>query len=288
MSKIDLLQKRSLGDMITVTFNFIKQEFGPLLRYFAVLCLPLVIIDLILKTTYLNGFLVNTANSLIDSGKHGITSSVIWNMVSTMVLTFWVQLFTLSYLRVYLDKRHKPESERITLAEILQVMTGKLWNCLVCSVCLSFILVIATCFLIVPGVYLGIGLVFTIYYVVLKDQSLAKMFKSLELVRGNWWATFGYIIILTMIVNVISYLFSLPLLISSMVSVFTGAVPGSYQTALLLLLASVGQYALLVVLFVGISMNFFTLIDKQEHISILDKIDRLGTVEEQRVNEGER
>ena len=46
MEKINFNQVRGFSDSITLTFNFIKQEFKPLLRSFAVIALPVVFIGL--------------------------------------------------------------------------------------------------------------------------------------------------------------------------------------------------------------------------------------------------
>ena len=45
MEKINFNQVRGFSDSITLTFNFIKQEFKPLLRSFAVIALPVVLSD---------------------------------------------------------------------------------------------------------------------------------------------------------------------------------------------------------------------------------------------------
>ena len=44
MEKINFNQVRGFSDSITLTFNFIKQEFKPLLRSFAVIALPVIFI----------------------------------------------------------------------------------------------------------------------------------------------------------------------------------------------------------------------------------------------------
>lgn len=287
MSKIDFIQKRSFGDMITATFDFVKQEFGSLFRCFAIVCLPLVIIELVLKTNYLSDYLNDAFNPLGATDTYSGMLQMIWNAVAAIILTFWIQLFTLSYVRVYLDKRHQAEG-RVTLPEILRVMANKLGITLAWFFINAIIVSIAFCFLIVPGLYLCIGLMFTSYYIILKDRPLSQMFKSLNLIRGNWWSTFGYMLVISIIVNVIAYVFSAPLMVTATMTAITGDAPGIYETALLLLLSSVGQYLLQIVMFVGISMKFFSLLDEQEHTSALDKIGQLGTVEEQAVNEGER
>ena len=63
MEKIDLHQVRGFSDSITVTFNFVKQEFKPLLKSLAVIVLPLIFVDLFLKSFMMRGML-----SLMVSG----------------------------------------------------------------------------------------------------------------------------------------------------------------------------------------------------------------------------
>lgn len=52
MEKIDLYQRRSFGDLLTDTFVFIKQEFKSFLICFCYLALPVLGMDVLIKSTF--------------------------------------------------------------------------------------------------------------------------------------------------------------------------------------------------------------------------------------------
>jgi len=65
MEKINFNQVRGFSDSITLTFNFIKQEFKPLLRSFAVIALPVIFIGLFfIKPAQKNGFSVGAGKEV--------------------------------------------------------------------------------------------------------------------------------------------------------------------------------------------------------------------------------
>ena len=98
MEKINFNQVRGFSDSITLTFNFIKQEFKPLLRSFAVIALPVIFIGLFFMSYSARESLIaivqpdQYAGSPLDM----LTNSLLTNL-STMVIYFWMALIGIAY-----------------------------------------------------------------------------------------------------------------------------------------------------------------------------------------------
>ena len=70
---INLSEVRNFSDMFTATFYFIKQEIKSLLTCFSVLVLPLVLVDLFIKSYAMNGlFLLRSAEAMHQYGVRGM------------------------------------------------------------------------------------------------------------------------------------------------------------------------------------------------------------------------
>ena len=85
---------------------------------------------------------------------------------------------------------------------------------------------------------------------------------------GKWWNTFGYLLVLGMLVSALSYVFSLPYMFLSIKTIVVGEEPSTYALAFGVLLSTLGQYLLQLVAFVGIGVRFFSLREQKEHAAL--------------------
>ena len=51
----------------------------------------------------------------------------------------------------------------------------------------------------------------------------------MAMVKGNWWKTFGFILVMYLLVGVVAYLFGIPYMFVMMSSAFTGVIPNIYE-----------------------------------------------------------
>ena len=197
-----------------------------------------------------------------------------------VLMMLWVQLFAISYLRVYWDHYQAGIEERITVIEVFRVMLRKFGMYFVWSVFCGLVVFIGFLFLFVPGIYIGISFTFGSYLLILRDNGLGKIItESMAMVKGNWWKTFGFILVMYLLVGVVAYMFVM------MSSAFTGAIPNIYEITFSLLLSYLGQYTLYTVLFVGVGMLFFSRSEEMEHTTLLSQIDQLGVQPEKKADE---
>lgn len=288
MEKINLSVQRSFSDLITTTINFMKQEFVPFIRAFAIIGFPMILIMLFFMKDLLmevfNMSLQPEAYYSVDDFGDTMLRTLFTSLFGVLMM-LWVQLFSISYLRVYWDHYRAGIEERITVGEVFKVMMKKLGIYLVWSVFYGLIVCIGSLFLFVPGIYFGIAFSFGTYLLILRDNGLGKSItESMTMIKGNWWKTFGYIIVLYLLVGVVAYLFGIPYLFVMMSTAFTGELPNIYEITFSLLFSYLGQYTLYTVLFVGIGMLFFSRSEEMEHTTLLNRINQLGGEPEKKVD----
>ena len=137
MEKINLSVQRSFSDLITVTINFMKQEFVPFIRAFAVIGFPMILLMLFFMKDLLMGVFDMSLHpeAYYDVNNFGDTMlRTLFTSLFGVLMMLWVQLFAISYLRVYWDHYQAGIEERITIIEVFRVMLRKFGVYLVWSV----------------------------------------------------------------------------------------------------------------------------------------------------------
>lgn len=278
MEKINLNLERGFSDSITVTFNFIKQEFKPLLRSFAFIVLPFIFADMFVKS-----YVVRQSLSMMIEPSPGLEASLanlgttMWSYLSTMIVYFWVGLFAISYIRVYLDKFNDPEESLITPGEVWQVMVRNMGKMVLWGFLYMLIVCVGTLLFIVPGLYFAVAFGCVAYFMVIRGDSISSgMSASQQLIRGQWWNFFGYIFVLQLIVGGLSYVFSIPYVVLTFKSMFSQEMPGPYETTFGIMFSTLGQNMLQIISVVGIAIRFFSFREQKEHATLLGKIEEMG------------
>lgn len=274
MEKIDLCQRRSFGDLLTDTFVFIKQEFKPFLRCFCYLVLPVLIVDVLFKSTFLQDFILNTGEQY-STDILRFRGQFFWTYFFNLIVIYWLMLETLSYIRVYQDKYEAGDNSPVKPREVWFVMRRKgvllgIWG--IGYLCISLI---AFLFLIIPGIYFFTALNFGAYLIVITDRKMKEVF-SFSFIRGEWWSTFGFGIVIHLIISFMSYIFLIPTWILYIPSLMTDNPENNYIASILLLLASLGQNFLYTIYFIGMGFKFFSIIEGREHYALYKKINSIG------------
>ncbi len=157
---------------------------------------------------------------------------------------------------------------------------GKL---LIVNIVVGLIAMIASVFLLIPGIYLGVVFSLVAPIVVFEDAGLGQaLSRSFEVIKGNWWKTFGILFIGGVIVYIFSIILGIPLIISTAVKSFHAisnqAQPQIFSPGYLIastIISMIQTFAWsLVVIF--ISIQYFSLVEEKERPTLQAKIDRLN------------
>lgn len=279
MERINISVERSISEVTTATFNFLKQEIKPFLAGFAVLVLPIIVLIVLAFNGVLTSSLFLSEEEMMANPALIASMYVnkMWVGLLSGLLSFWSELFVLAYLRVYWNHYLAGNQEMITLKEVWRMMLDKLLMFWGWSIIFGLIVVVGAMFCLIPGIYFGIALIFGAYYVMMKDVSIGDAFSaSWNLIKGNWWMTFGLVVEFGLLIAIIGFIFEIPSFILGVGTGISGELPNTYLLIAAILFAYIGKFLLNMVLYLGLGMQFFSLQEREEHTTLLGKIENMG------------
>jgi len=102
--------------------------------------------------------------------------------------------------------------------------------------------------------------------------------KCFELIKGNWWKSFGFIFVFNMLLGIVSYVFLIPMYAAIFsVALFQGNTIAMFLTGL----TTGVSYGLAILvssfIYIAIAILFYSLYDKLTGVSLKNQIDSIGS-----------
>ena len=286
---------RDLGQIISDTFYFLKDQGKPLYTALVIYCLgPGLVAGFFMG----KGTGSMQAWSMNMDGQSDMTSFVsdIGGSIVTMLLGYVLLIvvmilltaITYEYIRAY----HLGEHVGITSGDLWRRATAQLGNYFVANFLYGLVVVIGAVLCVAPGIYfwVAMGLVSTVVAIERTDGT-AALSRSMTLVKDHWWETFGLLLIVTIISSMITGVVTVPFMIASMFVGINSArevmdsggtpnFPGWYSTFM-----AVGtslQYAVTILTLpitaVAITLKYFTLVEEKENPGLQQQVAGFDTV----------
>lgn len=284
--KIQLFKQRSFGEKFNVTFDFLKENFGPLFKIIMLVEAPMILIISVVYTIFLMDALSMSQNTGASIDPVNINSfmssyaimSVLGVIVST---TFFALVFR--YMRLY--QTQAPSTIKVkTLLPTLFRDSAMIFGV---YILFGIVVVIGFFFFLIPGLYLAVAFSMAFSIVIFEDENAFQaMSKSISLSRGKWWSTFGLLFVTFLIQMVLAMLFSIPMysvLIVQAISIQdqTQVFEEPSQLAiagqsLLMAISYLGLFLTNTIGAIAISFQYFNLREKQESVGLMKEIDDLN------------
>ncbi|WP_442845503.1 hypothetical protein [Leeuwenhoekiella sp. H156] len=279
---INFKRQRELGEILSDTFKFLRQEykglFKALVRNAAI---PYIL--LIAAAGYYAT--VSSDISLFDGGIFRMANFLLPALILFLTVLFYYAVMygtVLQYIRLYI------ENGGVVDQELLKTALRKQLGSLVGTTFLIAIIVFFGLMLcILPGIYLAIPLSLGWAVLVFENKSVGDVIAdSFKLIKGEWWMTFATLFVLGLLLYVANIVFSLPVIIYTFVKAFTSAAEISegdisslfdwvYLT--LSVLSSAAQYILAVIFPIAIAFIYYNLNEKANQTGTFETIDSIGT-----------
>lgn len=276
---------RELGTMINDTFNFIRHNWRDIVSKTWKLLLPYGAIILIFGVYYMisiENTMTNFQKSADFTGLTGMISNMsVYGLV--MLLCYSVlQLTILTYIKQYNEYDGDVDED-----ELQRSVYKRLFPMLILMILVLVVVIISAFFFLIPAFYFGIVLTLAPFIFVFENKGISNSFSdSFSLISGNWWSTFGTLIVLSIVFGIIGYVFSLPAVIYSMASPFiyepestTDIFSILRDPAYLALstISMIGRIIISIISLIGISLVYFDLAEKKNFTGIYKKIDDIGS-----------
>lgn len=279
--KIELACERSFGEIISDSILFIKQHFKPLFTPLLYICSAFIVLSIITGILHQTHMIrlygldrgVSMANfnpELLSWPTSSFTSIGIYLFFYILAYTS-VVLVTLCYIKLYYEGGHQvPTKEAVWASFKSRILTF----CVI-SLVYTFLQILGFALCLLPGFYLIPIISLSFVAVVLDSRGLGDaLSRASDLVRNNWWRTFGILIVVYIIVSASSYLLALPAQVLMLSSLFVGESGGLVLTGGILNVIIQSLAIFLYVLFVvAAALCYFNLQEQKEGVGLMARID---------------
>ncbi|GAB3896291.1 hypothetical protein GCM10028803_13720 [Larkinella knui] len=196
-------------------------------------------------------------------------------IIFAMLIPLLVYLTVYAHLKVY-DRNH---GEPVTVEAVWSEVQQALGRAVLTWLVVGILVVAATFFFIIPGIYLGVVFSLALAVVVFEDGSASTfMGRCFDLIRDKWWSTFGLIIIISFIAYILSFVFTVPAAaVNMMVALKLAPSMPVYVTILTSILSTVGSVVVSSLIALSLGFQYFNLVELRDGRSILSAIDSIGS-----------
>ena len=286
--KMELRKLRDFSENLNDTFQFIRQEFKPLLGSFLAICGVFIILSGIVGGIYQQGNIGNVLNAFKGIGNKRQGFSEVFNMYYFLVLFFGVFNYVLmhvvlaAYFKVYEAKgKVSPTIEEVWNMTLKYIVSQFLF-----SIVYFLIIIISILPCGIPFFYFGVVFApFTMIYV-MEDCSFGTGFnRCFALIKDNYWMSLAIYI-----VAIIIYYFG-----TLIIGVFTGiiALVINYfsvkdiaaTVGIITSIVSVFSHLFYIIFFVTVALNYFNLAEQLDGDGLMQRIDSIGSNETDAVQE---
>lgn len=279
-------KERDFSDVLNATFEFLRQEFLPLLKVLALYTSVPTIILGIIQSFYMKGNLNNVLSNIVNQGVSNNSEILVWIpwlMLASLISYIFILGITLEYMNQYHQKGRGQFSHTDVWNGFLQNL-GKLIGLNIIS---GLALIFAMLMLIIPGIWLAIVIMLMCPILVFEKASISQSWsRAFFLIRSNWWRTFGIIIVITIIQSILSSILSIPAIIYGVILGIRG-LEGSIQEVgnnpviiSFSIVSAIVTAWLNVLTILACAFHFFSLREKKENNDILRRIEKINSENE--------
>ncbi|PWE01110.1 hypothetical protein [Marinilabilia rubra] len=283
--EIELKRERDFSDVFNASFAFLSQEIKRLTRVVAMYAGVPVIIAIIMSAYYTQ----DTFSTMFQvmSGTNVSTIPDPMLIFLTIVISFLATIFLAGLIPAYMGEYEEKGKNGFGAEDVWKRFARHFGAIIGFSILGSIIVTVGFFLLIIPGIYLSVPMAFLLFVKVIEDKNLGDTFsRCFQLVRNNWWITFGIIILAYIIISIVSWLFSVPALI---VGGIQGFLVGSgeqeaFQTdslafILTTVISGLGQYILYPVLYIIIAFQYYSLREQKDRDTLMGKVSAINEEE---------
>ena len=210
---IEFKKKRELGEILSDTFAFLRQEFKPFLTTFFKIVGPYLLVLLISFGFYFvvignmfNIGITGEINNFNNLSPALIILTFIVLIISSIATFVTAQSTTLYYIKSYANTKGN-----INFNEIKKNVYKSFWSFLGLGFLAGFSLLIGFMFCFFPGVYLYVPLTLSFAVMVFNKKDVMDSFSySFQLVKEYWWITFATMLVIGIIMGVAGFAFGIP------------------------------------------------------------------------------
>ncbi|MFL5728799.1 MAG: hypothetical protein ACJ75J_04855 [Cytophagaceae bacterium] len=284
--KIVFARSRDFSEKLNATFDFVRGNFKGLFMALLYISGPFFLIGGILVglgQTYLRsmGGRFNGSNleNIYAMGGYTIIGAII-NWIALIM----VPLVVYEYMCIY---QEKPVLEEIKPGEVWDRVKKDFFMIFFTEIGYGLIVGLSFLLLIFPGIYMAVAVSFVLAIRIFERKGFFdSVSRSMDLIKDNWWATAGLLIVVGIIHLVLSMIIQIPVTIVTLLSEINalkdslGIEINKVVYVSLFSLCNMGSNFLYCLSAIAVTFQYFNLVEKKDATGLLSRIDSIGKTPE--------
>ena len=277
--KIELRKVRDFSDNLNDTFQFIRQNFKPLMLSF--LCISGVFM---LLAAIFSGLYQKDTGTLLEqlmgSGRRrGQLPSEVFSVNFFFVMLFaWMNIVAMQVVIIaYMKYYEQHDGATPTIDEVFKIFRSYFPALLLYSVVVAMVMAVGLVLCIFPGIYVIVALMPFSCIVMLEDLSFGAAFsRCFALIKDNFWISFGIYVLVYII-----YSFS-----AGIITAIVGAVTGvvyyfttkdlNATVEIISSILNIFSFLFYVIFYVSVVLHYYNLAERRDGVGMMRKLDSIG------------
>lgn len=212
--EIKFRKKREIGDILTDTFEFIRQEYKPVFKLVAVYVLPFLIMYGFVQV-YLQKNVISKVDFTDPDALLANIGPLYLNVFLFALFGLFVQSLLIATYYSYIEVYVKKGKGNFELSEITPHLFSNGLLAIGASIVIFIVVIFGLILCIVPGIYFANTLSLAFIILIFEKKGLGNaLMHSAFLVKSDWWNTFLINIIGLILIWTVSFLMSIPSMIT--------------------------------------------------------------------------
>lgn len=281
-------KQRDLGEIITDTFKFLRQNYKLLFQLIVRIAGPAFLIMALLLGYYsfmMGKSLLNPFNQDFGNYNSSFFFTIFLLMISFVVFYTLLYNVVFSSIKSYIRHRGKIDEEEVALNAKRNFLS------MFGLFTVAGILLFLGFLLIFPGIYLWVPFSLAPAVLLFENRSIGgSLEEAFKIVSKNWWMTFLSLVLIYLLVQVISMIFQMPLFLYYFMKALSMTQEGSladptslfdWVYVVLNIVSSLIQHLLSVIMIIAVSLIYFHLHEKKYATGSMEEIEQLGKSREE-------
>lgn len=260
---IDFRRVRDASGVINASFGFLRENWRGLLRATLYIVGPIYLFVFIIQVPFAS------SGSMLISG--------LLSLAQRMILLTVMQTVIVGYMLLYAERGR----DGVTLADLRAMLrsdVAAVFGVITLSLIASLF---ASALLLIPGIYLFVATSLGPAVRMAEESTvMSAISRSIDLVRGRWWQTFGIFVLVGLVALLIGMIVQLPsyLLVLFAAEQFASTVMDYPVVAafFLILLEGIATVIASLIIDTTLAIHYFNLVEQKEGPGMIARIAEIG------------
>lgn len=284
---IEFKKERDLGAIISDTFKFIRENYKAYFLTILKIVGPFILLALIAFVFYMFFISDTLSNTTVVQRKSSMFAAKLFSGIFVFFIFFVFAYAAMSMASLYFIKSYIKNKGKPQFSEVLTNVKSNILSYIGLGILITLTVIVGFVLCYFPGVYFGIVLGLAPAIFVFEKKGVGNSFSdAFKLIKGQWWNTFGVVLVVSLLVFILGQAFSVPTIIYQMIKIGTlagkdnpEAVLGIFKDPIYLglnVLSYAFQFILYSVTIISSVFIYYDLNEQKKQTGTLEQIEKLG------------